>query len=449
MYQGKKVLVLGLGLSGIAAALKLKSLGAEVTAIDSNRSTALKQASKELQNQEIEVHLGGLRSQYLTNAKLIVTSPGIPFHNHFLVEAKKHRIPVISEVELAYELSNHLKVIGVTGTNGKTTTVNIIKAIFEQAGIAYELAGNIGSPYINVADQLKGKVLILEISSFQLHFIKKLKLDIAVLLGIAPDHLDWHLSLNNYLKDKAKLFLNQTPDCFALLNREDEYGLKVASNIKAQKKYFSSQGTSEYGFEDNYLSIAGHKICACEDLKIMGKHNIANALAASGAAYLAGASIESIQKALTGFNGLLHRMEYVLTMDGVDYYNDSKATNPDATVCALNSFHKPVVLLAGGRNKGSDFKELSSLIKDKVKAAVLFGEAKKQISRDIKGCTEITFCVTLEKAVLKAKEIAKRGDIVLLSPACASFDQFISYKERGEKFKETLNQIKEQITAAT
>lgn len=438
-FSGKSVLVIGMARSGVAAAEKLNELGASVLAIDSN--TALEETSRELEKKGIKTHLGEHCFSDLDGIELLVVSPGVINTSSMLMEARRRHIPIWSEVELAYRLTT-APIIGVTGTNGKTTTTALLGRIFAEAGCPAVTTGNIGFPLVKAIDQAgTDTVLIAELSSFQLKNVVDFRPRVGILLNITEDHLDWHPDFDDYIQAKGRLFLNQTKDDWAVVNYDDEIVRGLLVGIKSRLVPFSKRVRVENGVyvkgEEIVAGLAGGKgICRVDELKIKGEHNLDNAMAAVGAALALGLPIEAIGEALRRFEGLEHRLEYVATLDGVDYYNDSKATNPDATVKALTAFKSPIILLLGGRNKGNSFLPLSRAVKSGVKMVIVFGEAAEEIQRALvdRG-VRVLSATTLSEAVKLARDCATFGDVVLLSPACASFDMFSNYEERGETFK--------------
>lgn len=451
-FKGKKVLVVGLGRSGIAAAEKLNTLGAHVTGSDCQVNPAFKGKLKRLAEKGIQMELGEQDGSMLKGSDLVIVSPGVPSDIPLIAEAKKKGIPIWSEVELAYQLTE-APIIAITGTNGKTTTTALIGEIFKQAGLPVIVAGNIGFPLIRAIDQAEGDtVLVAEISSFQLENIEGFSPRVAVLLNISEDHLDRHGSLENYQRAKGRLFSNQDAHDFAVINMDDEHSWALATSVRSQLVPYSRKREVEMGvYEEGgeiWGNIKGEKVfvASTQDIRMRGTHNLENALAASAVALIWQISPEVIREVLLTFPGLEHRLEYVGSVDGVQFYNDSKATNPDATLRALQAFDKPVILLAGGRNKGLDMTAISGA-RDRLKAAVLFGESASEIDEALRTSgaenkLSVERATTLEEAVEKAHRCARSGEVVLLSPACASFDMFENFEERGKIFKEAVRRLK-------
>lgn len=440
-FLNKNVLVIGMGRSGTASALKLKDLGSNVLLIDSEDTDANKEKAGNIEDLGIVVKLGKHSPDDLKGKDLIVVSPGVPNDLDLLIKAREKKIPVIGEIELASRFINS-PIIGITGTNGKTTTTTLVGKVFEEAGLSYKMAGNIGFPLIKCSENNSVQWFVVEISSFQLENIIDFKPKIAILLNITEDHLDRHYTFDEYVWSKNKIFMNQTPDDFAILNYDDLSVRKLSSKIQSQILFFSKHSLKEKGVCVEEGKIVGNFknkfiICDLKDLVLIGDHNLENYLAAAATCLAAGISRNVIKKAFVDFRGLEHRLEFVRNVNGVDYYNDSKATNPDSTIKALTAFNCPIILLLGGRNKGNSFKRLAEFIDDRIKAVILFGESGAEIhdalaDKDIILKTADSF----ESAVSESMKLAEEGNVVLLSPACASFDMFSNYEERGRVFKD-------------
>ena len=439
--SNKRVLVVGLGRSGKAAALKLKGLGASVLGSDVSTGDAMSALAEELRAGGIDVELGAQDKSLLAGVDLVVVSPGVPSRVPLLLAARELGLQVWSEIELAYWLTNK-EIIAITGTNGKTTTTTLIGEVFDAAGRPAAVGGNIGTPLVSIADDDGVETLIVEVSSFQLDTIVDFRPSIAVLLNITEDHLDWHPDFADYARAKSRIFLNQTADDIAVLNLDDPRVRALVPGIKARVI-----GTSKEELESG-VCVSGGRIvmrideeidlCGVGELKIRGSHNIENVMAVAAAAFAAGIDPRVIAGTVTGFAGLHHRVEYVGVIDGVSYYNDSKATNVDATVKALTAFTEPLVLLVGGRNKGNSFVPLAQSLGSGVKAVVGFGEAGREILQVMPGNIRQEYAATVEEAVERAATLSQPGDVVLLSPACASFDAFSGYAQRGDVFKKAV-----------
>lgn len=442
-YSNMNVLIIGMARSGIAAAERLRELGADVTLVDQSTSNELKRRSLELEKKRIRTRLGPHLVSDLELKDLVVVSPAIPSSNVMIREAKNRNIPVWSEIELGYRMVR-TPIIGITGTNGKTTTTSIVRDIFEEAGRKGIIAGNYGFPLVNFYNEDPSSMLIVELSSFQLENIVSFRPFISVLLNITEDHLDWHPDFADYVRAKSRLFMNQTAEDYAIINQDDPVVAELADSIKANVLPFSKCERLDKGlFIANGKIIAvldqWQEVCSIDALRIRGEHNLDNVMAATAASLIAGITIEDIRNALTKFNGIAHRLEFVASIDGVDYFNDSKATNPDAALKALGAFNSPVVFMAGGKNKGNSFKSLAQEIKKRAKAIVLFGEAASEIYPLVSDSGLVVIrAETVPEAVLEARSLSQAGDVVLFSPACASFDQFSGYEERGRVFKEAV-----------
>lgn len=442
-----KILVIGLGRSGTAAARKLKQLRKEVKAIDVNITPEMVSVAKEMEKEGIEVKLGKHQPSDLENQELVIVSPGVSPGAPILAEARGRKIPIWSEIELAYRLTAR-PIIGVTGTNGKTTTTVLIGEIFEQASRPNVIAGNIGLPLVEGVDKASSNaILVTELSSFQLENIVEFRPHVGVLLNVAEDHLDWHPNFKEYQQAKKRLFLNQEKSDFAVINYDDPIVRNLAKATAAQTILCSKKPLQKGVFLKGgqiivRLGSKEERVCSNDELKIKGEHNLDNAMAAAAACLVTGVKIEAIRKALISFKGLEHRLEHVATINGVDYFNDSKATNPDATVKALMAFKRPLVLLLGGRNKGNSFTPVEKATSRKARSIVVFGEAGDEIKLVFNGkSVEVIQVFSVEEAVKAAAQKAQAGDVVLFSPACASFDAFSSYKERGKVFKAAVRDL--------
>jgi len=451
-WQGKKVLVIGLARSGQAAVRFLAEQGAQVTGTDQKDEEELDSGFQELKEIPAALVTGGYPQVRPGDYDLVIISPGVPETVPPVQAAKKCGIPIWSELELAGRLIKN-PIIAVTGTNGKTTTATLLGYIFEKAGIPVAVAGNIGVPLIHEVDRvlscgLEIKYWIVEVSSFQLEHIETFRPQIAVFLNLSPDHLDRHGDLANYGRIKARIFANQRPDDYAIVNLADPW---ITANMPTTSTVcgFSQNNLPARGIgvegDQVYYNLWGTKerLCSVKEIRIPGPHNLDNALAAAAAALLAGVDKRFIADALAAFPGVPHRLEEVRVYNGVRYVNDSKGTNPESVLKALNSFEEPVILIAGGRHKGSDLGELAKQIKAKVKALVLIGEAAPLFRQIISstGFKEIWDAGSLAEGVQIASQLAQPGDVVLLSPACASWDMFRDYEERGDLFKKLVNQL--------
>ncbi len=439
--KDKRVLVVGLGKSGVASALFLKAQGARVSVSDTKSGDELRNEIPVLLDHGITVETGGHGERTFRGQDLIVVSPGVPVDAPLLVQARSLGEAVIGEIELA---SRFLPgpIVAITGSNGKTTTTTLTGEILTAAGMPTLVGGNIGTPAISLAERANREtVIVLEVSSFQLETIQTFHPKVAVVLNVTPDHLDRHRTLEVYVDAKARIFENQRGEDFAVLNADDPICVTMAARTQAQVFWFSRQKEVQQGAwvrEGNVLFRNGSRqreIMLVSEIPLKGAHNLENVLAAACASALMGCAPEIIRQAVMGFKAVEHRLEFVATIRGVDYYNDSKATNVDATIKALESFPANIHLILGGKDKGSDYTVLNDLLRQRVKRVYTIGAAAGKIESQIKGA-EVVHAETLENALRKVNAAAQPGDVVLLAPACASFDQFKSYEHRGKMFKE-------------
>ncbi len=447
--KGKVVTVVGLGRSGLAAAKLLHKIGAKVRATDAKPMDSFSNEIEGLRLLGIELETGRNTPQFFDGSQLIVLSPGIPGNIPAIAESIARGVPVISEIELGWQCLQSQKVVGITGTNGKTTTTTLVGEIIKAAGMNLFVGGNIGTPLCEkVLDLEEDTFVILEISSFQLEEIDRFRTDISVLLNLTPDHLDRYKDMDEYIRAKARIFDNQTPSDFSVLNADYDLVLSLARHGAAEQIYFSRQKRLNHSgvyLEKGKIvsNIYGQRLSICkqDDVRIPGPYNLENALAAIAVALLLKIPAEAIVKTLQGFKGVEHRMELTEVINGIRFINDSKATNVDSVLCALNSFPSPIVLIAGGKDKGCNYGRLTSLLKEKVRAMVLLGEAAERIEKE-SGFKPVYRTSSLEEAVLTAYQTASAGDTVLFSPACSSFDMFKNYEERGRIFKEIVRGVK-------
>jgi UDP-N-acetylmuramoylalanine--D-glutamate ligase len=439
--NGKRALVVGLGKSGVASALFMKAHGARVTVSDTKSGDELRNEIPVLLDHGITVETGGHGERTFRGQDLIVVSPGVPVDAPPLVQARSLGETVIGEVELAAQFLPG-PMVAITGSNGKTTTTTLTGEIIAASGFPVLVGGNIGTPAISLAERAKPEtVIVLEISSFQLETIQTFRPKIAVVLNVTPDHLDRHRTFEIYTDAKARIFENQQGSDFAILNADDPTCVEMGGRTRAQVFWFSRHKEVQQGAwvrDGNIVFRDGsgqREIMQVSDIPLKGAHNLENVLAAVCGAALMGCPPEKIRQAVHGFKAVEHRLEFVATVNGVDYYNDSKATNVDATIKALESFPGNIHLILGGKDKGSDYTVLNDLIHQRVKRIYTIGAAAAKIESQVKGA-EVVHAETLENAIRKASAAAKPGDVVLLAPACASFDQFKSYEHRGKVFKE-------------
>lgn len=447
--RGKRVLVVGLARTGIATALFCAGRGARVTATESRPESEVAEAAAKLRAAGCVLELGGHREETFLAQDLIVPSPGVPADAAPIRAARAKGIPVWSELELACRFLKG-KLIGITGSNGKTTTTSLIAHLLETAGLPVILAGNIGTPLIaRVEETSEGSVSVVEMSSFQLELIATMRPDISVFLNLTPDHLDRHASLDTYGRAKARIFENQTAADFAIVNADDAPTARYAP-ARPQVFWFSrkqpvAQGAYVRGEEIIFRRVAAEEVLLLvEEIGLPGAHNLENVLAAVVSARLAGADAAAIAGGVRSFAGVEHRLEFAGEIRGVRYYNDSKATNVDATLKALDAFSGRVLIILGGKDKGSDYTVLQQSLREKAVLALLIGAAAEKIASQISGSVPIERAGTLERALEIAEHHAQPGDIVLLAPACASFDQFENYEHRGRVFKQIVRRLEEK-----
>jgi UDP-N-acetylmuramoylalanine--D-glutamate ligase len=444
--NGKRALVVGLGKSGVASALFMKQHGARVTVSDTKSGDELRNEIPLLLDAGITVETGGHGERTFRGQDLIVVSPGVPVDSPPLVQARSLGGTVIGEIELAAQFLPG-PIVAITGSNGKTTTTALTGEIMAAAGFPTLVGGNIGTPAISLAERARTEtVVVLEVSSFQLETIQTFRPKVAVVLNVTPDHLDRHRTFEIYRDAKARIFENQQSDDFAVLNLDDPTCVAMAERTRARVFWFSRRKEVEQGAwvrDGKLLFRSGREqreILEVAQIPLKGAHNLENVLAAACAGLLLGSDPEKLGQAVRDFKAVEHRLEFVATVGGVDYYNDSKATNVDATIKALESFPANVHLILGGKDKGSDYGVLNDLLRQRAKRVYTIGAAAAKIESQIKG-VEVVHAETLENAVRKAHAAAVAGDIVLLAPACASFDQFKNYEQRGKVFKEMVQSL--------
>lgn len=440
--KNKRVLVVGLGRSGVAAAFFLQEHGAKVTVSDTKSEIQLQGEIATLLDRGVSIEAGRHGERTFRDQDLIVVSPGVPSDQPQLEHARSLGIPVIGEVELAYRFLQG-KVLAITGSNGKTTTTTLVGEILSKSGKKTLVGGNIGTPVISLAGKsTPDSFVVLEISSFQLETIEQFCPSIAAILNITPDHLDRHHTFEAYVAAKARIFENQKVGDFGILNADDPACARLKDKVKGSLYWFSRKQTVENGscvkgdqivFRQNGQETI---VLGRGDIQLKGAHNLENVLAAVTVAMLAGCAPEQVRRGVKEFRAVEHRLELVSSINGVTFYNDSKATNVDATIKALESFPGNIHIILGGKDKGSDYTLLVPLLRERARAAYLIGAAAEKIRSQIHGTTTLVSAGTLERAVRQAFEAAKAGDIVLLAPACASFDQFENYEQRGRIFKE-------------
>lgn len=448
--KGKKVLVFGAARSGISAAIMLQKLQAEVILFDCNtkltKEELILRAGTDL---SFPLITGSLSEEIIDSIELLILSPGVPLDHPEVLRIKAKDIPIWGEIELAYRYAKG-KIIGITGTNGKTTTTTLVGEIMKTYYDEVYVVGNIGNAFSDIAlSSSEHAVIVIELSSFQLETIHEFKTDISTILNITPDHLDRHHSMENYIAAKENITKNQTETELCILNYEDAVLREMAERLRARVVFFSSRKELKTGLclkgEDIVYRDGGKedRICNIYDLRILGKHNYENVMVAAGIGIAAGVPIEYIRKALSEFKAVEHRIEYVESIKGVDYYNDSKGTNPDASIKAIEAMVRPTVLIAGGYDKHISFDDFVKAFQDKVKLLVLFGQTREQIAKTAydHGFQNIIMVKDLAEAVKVSAEKAEAGDAVLLSPACASWGLFDNFEQRGNLFKEYVRQL--------
>ncbi|MGM9986608.1 MAG: UDP-N-acetylmuramoyl-L-alanine--D-glutamate ligase [Bacillaceae bacterium] len=440
--KDKHVLVLGIAKSGFAASQLLKKVGANVT-VNDQVDLVDNPLAQQLVEMGFRVVTGEHPLHLLDGVQLIVKNPGIPYRNPLLVEAQKRGIPIITEVELAYYICE-APIIGITGSNGKTTTTMLIFEMLKEGNKHPKIAGNIGTVSCEVAQEItKEEVMVTELSSFQLMGTIDFKPAIGVLLNIFDAHLDYHSSKEEYIKAKVNLFVNQTKEDYAVLNVDSEEILAYTKELNSTIVPFSTEKKVDGGYiEDGGVYFKGERIIDIEDIVLPGKHNLENILAAISVCKLYGVDNDAIIRVLTTFQGVTHRLQYVKVVNGRRFYNDSKATNMLATQMAINAFHQPVVLIAGGLDRGNTFDDLIPHLK-RLKGIVTYGQTAEKLvdAATTAGLKMIRRVNNLEEAVNEAYGLSEEGDVVLLSPACASWDQFKTFEQRGDMFVQFVNTL--------
>ncbi|MDU4959741.1 MAG: UDP-N-acetylmuramoyl-L-alanine--D-glutamate ligase [Sporomusaceae bacterium] len=448
-FRDRSFLVFGAGISGISAANVLVAAGARVTLSDAKRYEQLPPANCQQIDASVQLQLGRQDADLLNGQDYLVLSPGVPITHPLVQAAGERSVTVVSEIEIAYQLSR-APIIAVTGTNGKTTTTTLVGEMIKTLGRETAVGGNIGialsQELFNLADS---GIAVAEISSFQLEAIHDFRAHIAAILNLTPDHLDRHGTLAVYRQMKERIFANQTASDFTVLNYDDETVREMAARTPGQTFYFSRCQELPQGIylDQGLLTINWQNkrtvVCPAAEIKLRGAHNLENALAACAIAYLAGVSPASMAAVLRSFAGVEHRIEPVATIRGVAYYNDSKATNPESAIKALEAFPGNIILIAGGRDKNTDLHEFMTLARERVDDLILIGEAaaRFELAAQAHGVSRIHRAATLPDAVDLAYRMAAAPQVVVLSPACASYDMFKSYEERGRLFKTLVGEL--------
>ena len=451
--RGKRVLVVGLARTGVATALFCEARGARVTATDTLTNSELTGAAAKLTSAGITLELGGHRRESFLDTDLIVPSPGVPFDQPDLAAARKKGVAVWGEIELAWRFLRG-RLVAITGSNGKTTTTALAGHILKSAGLPVMVGGNIGTPLISLVEESRDEsIAVVEVSSFQLEAILAFRPDISVFLNLTPDHIDRHGSMEGYAAAKARIFENQKREDAAVMNADDGALARYAPS-RPRVYWFSRKKEVSRG-----AFVRGDDIVFCDgdaearlvsraEIPLRGQHNLENVLAAATAACLAGAAPGAIAEAVRTFPGVEHRLQFVAEVGGVQFYNDSKATNVDATEKALEAFPGNLLVILGGKDKGSDYAPLAPLLARSARRAFLIGAAAEKIAAQIKGSVPMEMCGTLDRAVHAAYESARAGDVVLLAPACASFDQFQNFEHRGRVFVELVRELAASVAVA-
>jgi UDP-N-acetylmuramoylalanine--D-glutamate ligase len=448
------MLVVGLARTGVATALFCAARGARVMATDSRSESEIGDAIGELRGAQVALELGAHREETFLEQDLIIPSPGVPADEPHLQAARAKGVTIWSEIELGYRFMKG-RLIGITGSNGKTTTTSLVEHILKTAGMQTILAGNIGTPLIACVDAMTDTTCtVVELSSFQLELIDTFRPNIGVFLNLTPDHLDRHHSIEAYGAAKARIFENQAGDDAAILNADDAAATPYAPSLPPVYWFSRKQRVAQGAYVRGEVIVfrqngAEEVLLKLEDIPLPGAHNVENVLAAAAAVRLAGAPASAIAKGVKSFAGVEHRLEFVAEIAGVRYYNDSKATNVDATLKALDAFPGRILIILGGKDKGSDYTVLQKPLREKAILALLIGAVAEKIETQISGSVAIERAETIERGVEIASHAAQRGDVVLLAPACASFDQFQNYEHRGRVFKDLVRQLEKQAAGAS
>ncbi len=452
--KNKRVTVIGLGRSGFAAAKFLARYGARVFATDASAKAEVVQTARLLKNLGVAVETGGHTAASLCKSSLVVASPGVPKTNPVFMRARGERIPVISEIELASRFCKG-KIIGITGSNGKTTTSHLMHRVLKDAGNKSVLCGNVGRSFLDAMPQIdRNTWVVLELSSFQLESSPSLRPRVAVVLNISPNHLDRHRTLANYVNAKKNIFLHQKRSDTLILNFDDPRVRKMARESSSRVVFFSKEPLKKGVFLENGCVVVRQKGAPCLRLAmanfgLKGSHNLENIMAVAAVSYALGIPEQFLQRTLDDFKTLAHRVEPLGEINGVRLVNDSKSTTVDSTLAAIRAIETPIVLIAGGRDKGADFTRLEPLLVKRVKAAVLYGEAREKIAASWGVFRQCKLVGDFNSAVRLGFSLCSPGDTLLLSPMCTSFDQFSSFEARGEAFKRLGESLKRRRPAKT
>lgn len=440
------ITVIGAGKSGLEAAKLAAKKGENVFLTESKIPANIDLLKKEFEDYNINFELGGHTEKALHNCDLIITSPGVPPHSELIRRAESLEIPIISEIEYAYQFLKN-PIIAITGTNGKTTTTSLTAFILNNSGKKAVAAGNIGKPLASLVDNIEDDTIIVaELSSFQLDRCYKFKPDVAVILNITPDHLYYHGSMEKYIRAKYKISLQQSPENLLILNADDDATMGILPDTKAKVAFISLKPVVRGAYcTDGLIKLVEQhneeELILASKLGLPGVHNIYNSMAAALAARAFEIPNENIRDSLMTFRGVEHRLEFVRTIDGVDFINDSKATNINAAWFALASYNRPIVWIAGGRGDNNDYSQLNEIVQKNVTSIICIGEEKHAIFNHFCAMKRCIKAESLSDAVLEAKKIARAGEVVLFAPACKSFDMFINFEHRGEEFKRIVNSL--------
>lgn len=451
---GKNVVVVGLARTGLATAEFLARRGARVTVSELKPADEIGPATEALGALGVQLECGGHEERTFLGAQLIIPSPGVPLNLPVLEAARRQGIEIISELELAWRFLKGT-VVAITGSNGKTTTTALLGRFFSDSGRLTQVGGNIGTPAISLVDSAsEASVSVLEVSSFQLEAITSFRPRLAALLNITPDHLDRHASMREYIAAKARLFGYQRGDDFAVFNADDPRCTALAPEVRAQRFWFSRHRRLDMGayLEDDWVAFADgatrERVLERATIPLKGTHNLENVLAAVCAARLLGVPGEAIRHAVAAFEGVEHRLEFVAEVDGVAFYNDSKATNVDAALKAISAFPANLIVILGGKDKGSDFRPLRAELRARTRCVLLIGAAREKLAAQLRNGLPLEQMETLPEAVARAAQLARPGDTVLLAPACASFDQFENFEHRGRVFKDEVRKLATRVSEA-
>ncbi len=441
--SGREVAVIGLGKSGVAAALLLRDYGVSAYASDIGTGPTFDAWAARLSAAGVTVHLGGHDLDRIARAVAVVVAPGVPPDAPPLEAARRAGLPVHAEIDIGFLALRGTRCIGITGTNGKTTTTSLISHVMVAAGVRAETAGNIGRPLCDVARSAPPDWLALELSSFQLHDTPNLKPAVGVLTNLAPNHLDRYHSLEEYYGDKALLFRNADEGAITVSNADDPAVQEMVRPVPGRHLRFSVRTRADgwYDRGARRLMLGSTALLPRDELPLLGDHNIANALTAALAAGAAGCAPEGIARGLRTFKAIPHRVEPIREVDGVLWINDSKSTNVTSTEVAVAALDRPFVLLLGGRHKGEPYTRLAGPLKERCRAVVAYGESGPIVVQDLKGAIEVVPAGSFEEVITTARRLARPGDAVLLSPACSSYDMFRNYEERGERFRQAVEAL--------